>query len=283
MPDTQQHDDEIDLFELVQTLWDGKWLLAGISSAALAMGGAYVVFTPDTFDASIIVRPLDSVAMAQYLPLQTELRDLVPTLTLSMQLQNGDVPEQGDESPIASADSFLSAFAEALLQREVISDAIRSAGALDPQNYDTENGYNQDLRNHASRVEISQVNVPAPTLSGTATAWNLTLESDDAQIPDRVFAEILMRANEVSQNNILDRLSAVANGVERSASQRIAEIEHEMEISLQGYPVLLEDQLTYLSEQATLARALDIELGVSTGAQIHMPSANIADLPGAMT
>ena len=32
--------DEIDLIELLQNLWDGKWVIAGVSAAALAIGGA---------------------------------------------------------------------------------------------------------------------------------------------------------------------------------------------------------------------------------------------------
>lgn len=50
--------DEIDLIELLQNLWDGKWVIAGVSAAAVAIGSAYVALTPNSFDASITVRPL---------------------------------------------------------------------------------------------------------------------------------------------------------------------------------------------------------------------------------
>jgi len=58
--------DEIDLIELLQNLWDGKWVIAGVSAAALAIGGAYVALTPNSFDASITIRPLDAATVDQF-------------------------------------------------------------------------------------------------------------------------------------------------------------------------------------------------------------------------
>ena len=63
---TENTADEIDLIELLEQLWDGKWLIAGVSAAALAIGAAYVRFTPNNFDASILIRPIDAATTDQF-------------------------------------------------------------------------------------------------------------------------------------------------------------------------------------------------------------------------
>jgi LPS O-antigen subunit length determinant protein (WzzB/FepE family) len=45
MSDMQSlHDDEIDLFELVETLWNGKWLLAIFTTIPVLLSLVFVVF-----------------------------------------------------------------------------------------------------------------------------------------------------------------------------------------------------------------------------------------------
>ena len=39
----QVQDDEIDLFELFETLWDGKWLISAFVAIALLVGGGLSV------------------------------------------------------------------------------------------------------------------------------------------------------------------------------------------------------------------------------------------------
>ena len=39
----QMQDDEIDLFELFQTLWDGKWLISAFVAIAVLLGGGFLL------------------------------------------------------------------------------------------------------------------------------------------------------------------------------------------------------------------------------------------------
>ena len=48
------YDDEIDLFELFETLWDGKWLIGGLVCLALVIGGTFLVFTKAEYSSKLI-------------------------------------------------------------------------------------------------------------------------------------------------------------------------------------------------------------------------------------
>jgi len=43
---SQAFNDEIDLADLIRALWQGKWLVIGVTLATLALGIAYLMITP---------------------------------------------------------------------------------------------------------------------------------------------------------------------------------------------------------------------------------------------
>ena len=47
------YDDEIDLFELFETLWDGKWLIGGLVCLALVVGGSFLLVTEAKYSSKL--------------------------------------------------------------------------------------------------------------------------------------------------------------------------------------------------------------------------------------
>ena len=47
-------DDEIDLFELFQTLWDGKWLISAFVAIALLLGGGFLLLKDAVYESKLI-------------------------------------------------------------------------------------------------------------------------------------------------------------------------------------------------------------------------------------
>lgn len=56
-PNIHQRNDEIDLFELFQRLWSEKWLIIGITLAAVAIAGGYAFLTTPVYRAQAAVMP----------------------------------------------------------------------------------------------------------------------------------------------------------------------------------------------------------------------------------
>ena len=57
----QVQDDEIDLFELFQTLWDGKWLISAFVAIAVLLGGAFLLFKDAPSYASKLIYSIDTI------------------------------------------------------------------------------------------------------------------------------------------------------------------------------------------------------------------------------
>ena len=57
---SQAYNDEIDLADLIRALWQGKWLVIGVTLAALALGIAYLMIVPKSYTASLKISALPS-------------------------------------------------------------------------------------------------------------------------------------------------------------------------------------------------------------------------------
>lgn len=65
-----QYDDEIDLFELFETLWDQKFLIAGISLACGLIGSAWAFLSTPTYEAEVRLLPAEATTLAKYNPVE---------------------------------------------------------------------------------------------------------------------------------------------------------------------------------------------------------------------
>lgn len=60
MNEQYPYDDEIDLFELWETIWSGKWLIVGITALFGVGGVGYALLAPEKFKAQVSVMPADA-------------------------------------------------------------------------------------------------------------------------------------------------------------------------------------------------------------------------------
>ena len=51
---SQTYDDEIDLFELFQVLWDGKWLISAFVVLAFLLGGGFILSKDKVYESKVV-------------------------------------------------------------------------------------------------------------------------------------------------------------------------------------------------------------------------------------
>ena len=85
-------DNEIDLFELIETLWSEKILIAGIAFVAGVLGAVYAFIATPTFEAEMRLLPVEKTQLTQYSPVEfyslsdLEISSLTPESALSQTL-----------------------------------------------------------------------------------------------------------------------------------------------------------------------------------------------------
>ena len=92
----KQTDDEIDLFELFQTIWRGRWLVISVIALSLGLAFAYLKVTPNKFTAELSLSPNTNIdtelSVVKFNLLNNiQLSDSYFMSALSSQLQKANV------------------------------------------------------------------------------------------------------------------------------------------------------------------------------------------------
>jgi chain length determinant protein (polysaccharide antigen chain regulator) len=66
---SQAYNDEIDLADLIRALWQGKWLVIGVTLATLALGITYLMIAPKSYTASLNILALPDSQADVYIEL----------------------------------------------------------------------------------------------------------------------------------------------------------------------------------------------------------------------
>lgn len=262
---SENNTDEIDLLEVFQNLWDGKWLIGWISVAALAIGGTYVAITPNKFDASLMFSPINSSAAQEYQELN----------------------EVGffEVSPA----SLMNLMSEVMVEREVISDVIKRTGLIERSNYSSDDEYNLAARRAAFDISIQRDEDLTENSLETAdtpllqASWNLKISGDDLDLTENFLVSAIQATEEVARARLIDNFNRRIEATIRSQSSSIEDTERAINNAFDDYAVRLSDRLEFLREQAQIARALNIArntLEVTNFTQGNSILANVnADTP----
>ena len=82
------HNDEIDLVDLIVTLWEGKWTIVAIVLIALLGTVGFLWVTPQSFTATTEIKPISSQEAEAYsLFNSVEVFEITPSLLLDTYIE----------------------------------------------------------------------------------------------------------------------------------------------------------------------------------------------------
>ena len=230
MPDNYHlRDDEIDLFELIETLWSEKVLIAGITFLAGILGVAYALVATPTFEAEIRLLPADSSQMVQYNPVEYG------------SLSGLGIPSLNSDGALAETLNQLRSTAlvtEFVKERE--SDTFRDQSEL------TEDELFDAVANLVSESIAITKDKDAPQTI-------ITYQHFDAVESFKFLSEVILWAQIEVQNQ---RDLEIRNAIERKLAANKLQIER----LTQTYERRLSEDLAILEEALSIAT----ELGITT-------------------
>ena len=125
------YDDEIDLMQIVLTLWDGKWKIIGIVIVSLLGTFGYQFTQPQsTFDATTDIKPITSVEAERY-----RISNAVGFFEVS-------------------PSTLLNLYIDQLEEGILFEEAIRKYDLLDVTKYEDDEAFNEAVIALASSIEI---------------------------------------------------------------------------------------------------------------------------------
>ena len=234
---SQQYNDEIDLADLVRSLWDGKWVVIGTTIATVMVGLIYLIITPKTYTGALAISPLPTLQAEAYLIL--------------------------NESGLIGIDSnkLETLFIEEILTYKGLEASIKENSYLEKLESESELEFSFRIKNAARAFSLT-----APDKE-KQPKWTIALTTQQPELAIKVISDALSFAN-VNVNrqvkNMMDK-----DLVAHSMSIKIAleDIDLASTIILSHAELNTQSRLAFLGEQAALARAIGIEkntLGLQT-------------------
>ena len=237
---SSQIDDEIDLIELIEILWRGKWLIGGVTGIISVVAAVVLTIMPATHSMTLSIRSLSPQDMSAYAPLNN-----VPGISPPIYADDNLIGQTG----VILAEDLMQAVRSDIEAKASLSAALLE---LDP--------FFSDFEGTATEK--------AQALTKAANAFTLERGEDAADLLVTetqnilLTRSILMRFVELARVNIRrQNLIAIANlskSIEASLTYEIETLEAEIDNDKQTYFDNLGRQITILKEQAKIARALNL-------------------------
>jgi len=254
--DNDIQDDEIDLVELLGTLWDGRWLIIGITSLCVVLGGLFAYIGSRTYTGELEIRPIPSWSAQQYAGLN------------ALDFFNID------------RSRLLNLFVEDLSVQDSIAQAIQTYSD-DPRRADeTTAEYADRLAIAASAYQLLPPTQAEETRNREVRRfWTMKVESQESEETIRV---ILRDALHVSEQNVRRTLR---QSFEQAVQVRRTNLKYNLEDIattrdnlFEDYEKLIQKRLSYLEEQAEIARALGIKQNTLDAQLFQAGSALVANV-----
>lgn len=223
-------DDEIDLIELLEKIWDGRFtVLASVVIPIIAIVAYQFLKIDPIFEAQTPINKISSFDAEPYNSLNT--LDIFPITTRQLH----------------------SLYIETLRDQDFIVQALSDIGILNAENYDSAEEYDTALRKKSAEIEVKRLED-----NEQERFFMLAVSYTDQNIWTEAIANIDARANE-----------AVRRALQRRFEQRVAtdllirkfnleDLNTSIENVQDDYDVEITNRVAYLEEQAQIARALQI-------------------------
>ena len=231
----QVQDDEIDLFELFQTLWDGKWKIILTTFVAAIIGVVFSVVKPNSFEVSA---PIQNGRTSVFIP-YTPINDLLKINQFSL---------------LIDQNSLFKMFIVEFNDYEEMVDVVGTSELVQKSIKDLDvDDKKKALIGFAKAFELK-----AP--SNNEENWTLSFEWHDDLEGMRLFNDAIEQTLLSVKNDAKDSLNELANSIETRNTLTLESLNNDLGTLIENQKSTDDQRLQYLSEQSVIAKELGIEM-----------------------
>ena len=218
LPQAYVPDDEIDLIELINTLWEGKWkIVAAVAVTSIITVGGLLAL-PSEFSAKTVIRPITTVEADRY--------------------------RESNAQGFFSVDrgALQTLFIEQLQERRVLVDAVKSLGLIQREDFDSQAEYDFAVVEFADSVEmLPPLNVDGTERGEVRLNWSVVAEYYDEDL----WLAALTQARDAAFENIrlalLDRFMTTVSVAEVKQDFKIEDLRAQMENAQADFDTQMEE------------------------------------------
>ena len=227
------YDDEIDLLSLIQTVWDGKWKIASIIVVSLLLVFGFNIVKPNTtFTSSTEIKPITSYEFDRY-----SLFNATGVFEIKRQ-------------------TLLNLYIEQIEEGSLLENAVDKFNLINKNDFDSESEYNDTIEKFVSEIEILK---PIKEKNEIRLHHVLSAEYNDKDKWKELITFVNNEANRKVKASIINRFSTVISIQKQKKDFALEDINIKIDNVKNDYDRYTKDRLAFLTEQAAIARKLDIQ------------------------
>ena len=227
--------DEINLIELMYTLWQGKWKIAVAVIISLIAVISYQSTKTKNFTAITEIKPVSILEFNKYL----ELNDLMKIIDVN---NEGNVTKKVNQITISR---LLDSHINILEDKSIFEDAIRKFNLLEVSQYNNEKEYSEAIIRLASSVKILSPPVNNNVKKGNLEKFYYTINftHPDAKKRKSILKYVDELANKFVQKNLVDEYSRTLEFLENDKKYKLEDISIKINNKLNDYNREISDSL----------------------------------------
>ena len=231
------YDDEIDLLEWFQTIWEGKWKIVSIMAVSLlSVFGFNTVLPNTTFNAQTEIKPITSFEFDKY---------RLFNATGVFEVKKNDL---------------LSLYIEQIEEGSLLETGIDKFELINKDNFENDNDYREAIQKFASEIEVLRpINIDGQAKGDIRLYHVLSVEYDDEDKWKQLIAFVDTEAIKNVKAIVTNRFKSIVSVEEQIRAFAIKDIDIAIENQTKDYDRIIKNRLAFLSEQAAIARKLGVK------------------------
>jgi len=227
------NDDEIDLLSLIQTIWDGKWKIVSIIAVSLLSVFGFNILKPNTtFIASTEIKPITSFEFDKY-----SLYNSTDFFKVNIQ-------------------DLLNLYIENIEEGSLLEVAVEKFNLINKDDFDSEIEYKDSVEKFASEIEILR---PIKEKNEIRLHHILSGEYNDKVKWKQLLSFVNEEANRKVKASIINRFATIVSIQNQKKKFALKDVDIKIDNVRKDYVRKTQDRIAFLTEQAAIARKLDIQ------------------------
>ena len=252
----KQIDDEIDLIAIILTVWTNRYKIFLITLIFITVAAGYYLIKKHKFIATTKINKISIYDESLYIPYNSLINSVLDIKNIDVE----DKPVNNSYEIIKNEinkDYLLNLFLVKINEQDILVKALDKFKFIDRDNkvFNNELLYFDQLEKLASKLKLNQ---QSKKDSSSEPSWTIQFETFDKDKWEDVLKYINDEINLSVQKTLIERFHIYKSSLMQLNSYKIEDINNKMNNAKNDYLTLTNKRLSFLKEQAAIARELDI-------------------------
>ena len=251
------YNEEIDLIDLIQTVWDGKWKIVFIIAVSLISVLGFNIIKPNkSFIAKTEIKPITSFELDKYALFNSSLKIIDSDTKKDTEKEEKSLEEKVFNIFEITQKSLLGLYVERIQEGSLLETGIDKLNLINKDDFDSVGDYREAVEKFASEIKIV---LPIEQKNGIISHHVLMAEYNDENKWKKLLTFVDNEANLKVKASIINRFATIVSVQNQKKDFAIKDLELKIDNVKDDYKRTTKDRLAFLAEQAAIARKLEIQ------------------------